>query len=429
MADDSQALVINGSVSDGELVEVPAGDALPRAIAENNQKIKQLHLEVMRRELAVQRAIDEQKLLQELQTLDEMTLAKMQKADPNRRNRMQISAESLERIVALQDELKLASKEEERLENERLFVSNDADQIENAIHDAVDNLNAAQENTGYTGEGGRPYEDLENVLRKHQLELAELEDEQRLIKWTTSQLTAQIESLTAKLEQLKHVDDEQDGLQTMTDGKYKEITAELQANTDSLASLKRILAKKEKVLNDIDHRDLMKELKKHEGDKRVLHSDLSKQVELIRVNQRAILANDDRMRKLEARLLELEKVLPALFAAEDEEGLSIGKPPEVPDTETVSVGLFQDAINDLQQQRETLAARDNKLEELDAAVEVLERKIDIMHTAQESQTTKAANEIAELDRERMRLEEHVDQIAREFSAERKRLLSSRKGLV
>merc|ERR1712093_341252 len=196
----------------------------------------------------------------------------------------------------------------------------------------------------------------------------------------------------------------------------------------TLASLQRILAKKEKVLADIDRKDLMKDLQKLEGDKRVLHSDLSKQVELIRINERAILANDERVRKLDARLLELERALPAIFAAEDDEGLSMGKPPEVPDTDEVSVGLFSDAIADLQEQRDTLAARDQRLEELDAAIEALERKIDIMHAAQESQTLKAANEIREIDLERGRLEDHVDQIAREFSAERNRLLSSRKAL-
>lgn len=416
MADESEhALVAQGDAQ----LELP--EDLGPSIVDNQRQIKALQLEVARQELRVQRAVDEQKLLQELQTLDEMTAHKIERADPARPNRMMISSESLERIVGLQDALKLAMKEEKRLVDETQQLEQDNEKVETAIMSTEQRLVDAEENTGYRGEGGRPYEALDNVYRRHQIELAGLEKEQKTIKLTMGKLTSQIEELTAQLEQVKTIDEETED----TNQHLANITKELQGNKEVLASLKRILATKEKMLNEIDRKDLMKELKKLEGDKRVLHSDLSKQVQLVRVNERAILANDDRLRKLEARLLELERVLPSIFDADDRDGLSIGKPPEVPDTETVGVGLFADAVNDLQEQRDTLAARDDRLEELDAAIEVLERKIDIMHAAQESQTAKAANEIAELDRERMRLEEHVEQIAREFSTERKRLLSSR----
>lgn len=420
--EENQVAVVHQDPNEGALVELP--EDLAGAIVENQHQIKHLQLEATRKELAVQRAVDEQKLLQELETLDQMTLHKIQRGDPNRPNRMMISDESLDRIVALQNAIKIASKEQQALDEESQRIHNDFDTVENAITEADQQLELSIENTGYTGQGGRPYEALDNVYRRHQLELAELEKEQKTIKLTMGKLTDQIEELTAQLEAVKTVEDDL----ADADGHIADITREHDGNRDTLASLHRILAKKEKVLSDIDRKDLMKDLKKLEGDKRVHHSDLSKQVELIRINERAILANDERIRKLDARLLELEKVLPGIFAAEDDEGLSMGKPPEVPETEEVSVGLFTDAIADLQEQRDTLAARDQRLEELDAAVEALERKIDIMHAAQESQTLKAANEIQEIDRERARLEQHVDQIAREFSAERNRLLSSRKAL-
>jgi myosin heavy subunit len=422
-ANPSTEVALRPSLGVGEVIPIP--EDLPRAIVENQRSIKVLQAEVMRRELNVQRAVEEQKLLQELQTLDEMTLHKIERNDGRRKNRMALSADSLARIVELQDAIKLASVEEERLQSEEKRIIKDAEMVEAAIADVDRQLTTTIENTGYDGRGGRPYEALENVYRRHQIELAGLEQEQSTIKATMTKLTTQIEDLTAQLEAVKTVEQELVKAQEH----LLDVTSQFEANTDSFASLKRILAKKEKMLTEIDHKDLMKDFKKLEGDKRVLHSDLSKQVELLRVNQRAILANDDRIRKLEARLLELERVLPGLFEQIDRDGLSIGKPPEVPETDLVSIGLFKDAVNDLQQQRTILADRDDRLELCDAQIEAHERKIDIMHAAQESQTAKAANEISELDRERLRLEEHVDQIAREFSAERKRLLSSRKGLA
>ena len=79
MADESEhALVAQGDAQ----LELP--EDLGPSIVDNQRQIKALQLEVARQELRVQRAVDEQKLLQELQTLDEMTAHKIERADPAR---------------------------------------------------------------------------------------------------------------------------------------------------------------------------------------------------------------------------------------------------------------------------------------------------------------------------------------------------------
>lgn len=414
MADESEAVVVH-----------PEGEEYPEnlggAIHMNHERIRQLHIELSKRETDVHHAVEEHNLVRQLQIVDNLTAQKMSKADPNRPNRMQISPESLARIIALKDEIKLESQRGSELAKETEIVRSELDTCEHAIADTEQKVEIVRINTGFDGRGGKPFDALDNVYKRHQLELAELEQEQKTIKARTKGLTTRIEELTHEVETLRQVEDEMEQAKLH----LEDVSAAHKAKQGDLEGLRRIVQRKEKMLAQTDAKDLMKDVRQHEGDKRVLHADLNKQSDLVRINQRAVWANDDRIRKMEARLAALGGFLEQIFQQQDEVGAS-QRPAEVPpDATEVSVELFDDAVNELVTARETLKARDAKLEELDAAVEVLERKVTILHLAQVSTTTTAAQEFDELDNERKRLEEHVFAIEQEFENEKQRLDAER----
>jgi len=406
---------------------VPVEEA-PAALAakDNEARISQLRLMLAKKEMEVRRATEEAALVRELQTVDQLALRKMESgADANRKNRLQISEESIAAIVALRDKIKIQSQRTKDLKTESTLVQTHLKDVATATTKARDTYEAATHNTGYRpdGGGGKPYENQDNLLLKHQKRLAELEKEQAGLKERTTRLTATIEKLTGELEERKKVEDEL--RQAAID--YDTVCKQHEAKLDDLKGFQRISYKKDKLLKAADEKDTLKELKKREGEKRVLHTDLQKHAELIRINDKAILANDDRLRKLEAKLDVNNAFLATVFAEDDADG--VHRPPELaPDATHVPIEDFLDLCNELASQRATLRERDRQLEELDARVEGFEKKIDIVQVAQVSKTAIAAQEFHEMERERAQLAEHVDQIDREFDVEKARLVERREKL-
>jgi hypothetical protein len=401
---------------------------LVAALKENRLRIGDAKLQLAHKEAETRRAVEEHHLQRELMVVEQMQMRKIEEHGATRANRMPISEESLAAVIALKDQIKLENKRKQELLHDAELLERDANTVEDSVENAEQLLLAAEDNTGFKGGQGRLYENPVNMHRMHQKALMELETEQQTIKGITTKLTAQIEELSTELDSMKDADLQVAEAKAQLGGLEKE----RRDKSDDLAALKRISVKKDNMLRDLDTRDDHKKLRELEGNKKVLHSELMKSSEAVRVNHKAILANDERLRRLEAKLESVNEFLRVVFQPleEGEESDSAEHRPDgfADGDTTVPVEIFDELCGALADQRATLESRNDDMEKLDANIENYDRKVTIVHVAQEAREKMAAQEYTELERERLRLEEHVNQIEHEFEAEQSRLEVERERL-
>ena len=228
---------------------------------------------------------------------------------------------------------------------------------------------------------------------------------------TIQQLTAQLDARRQVEEHLAHAEE-------LLEAK----TVEVNDKVAQLKQLERIMARKEKLLKTMKAEDDYKTMRKLEGDKRTLHTDLSKQAELLRTNEKALAANEHRLRQLVAQMDVLAAALTSLFD---------GKPdrqehqPEGSDGQIVNEEEFNALCGEIVVLRRALKARDEKLEEEDAAIEALEARLDTVRVAQISQTVKATLKLQEMEKKKLQVQEHMAKIGGTFLEEKARLDSER----
>lgn len=413
---------------DGSLVEA-GGDvqdlnSLARHNADLQAQIKSLEVELSQKESEVRRATEEHALRRELQTIQQMTLRKQSDNDGSFQGRMRIDEESLARVVALENQIKLETKHTEELKRKAAILSNRLHDVELNTLAKSQKVALVKDATGWERDhcAARGYTNPINLHREHQRIISDLEGKQSTLRTVLDKLNAKLEFYTGELERRKTVDDDYNEAQMM----LKQKQMDLEKLVDDKKSLERLLFKKEKLLKETESKDDYKTIRILEGEKRVLHSDLARQHEQILTNSKSILAQEVRLRQLEMRLLAMnqylqqelqltaEDVLPEGTSSNNDDGSSVA---EVP------VELFDGIQRELAVSRHTVIQRDAQLEAQDAKVEQLEKKVNILHCAIVTRTAAAAQEAKDMDKEYNVISVHLDYMRSEFEQEHGKLLA------
>ena len=383
------------------------------------QEVKALEVQLMRKESEVRRATEENALVRELQSINQLTLRKAttRGSDVNQPGRARISEESLAEVVALENKIKLEDKRTGELERAANVVSNKIEDIEQSIVVRSETIHEIKDATGWERDNcaARGYVNPTNLLNEKHIVLRGLEEKQNTYKMVLAQLSARIEELTMELEPSKDVEQRIQEVKQMLESKQKEL-GEL---ADTKKSLENLLYKKEKLLKACETKDDYKVIKQLEGDKRVLHNDLSRCLESTVSNTKAILAQEVRLRQLEMKLDALARFLDEALAPDEEDSLPEGV---APDATHVSLELFEQIQRQLAETRFLVSKRDTELDVLDARVEQVETKVNILHLAIVTRTATAANEAQEMDREYNVISTHLEYMRSEFEQEHARLL-------
>lgn len=399
--------------------------ALTDQVTEQRQKQRTLELTLIRREAELRRAREERALMDELQTVNRMALRKMNAADPDSKHkRLSISDENLARIVALEDAIKQEDKKTRELKREAALIERNTKVADDAIAKKESLIAVVKDVTGYEQSIhlGHGYADSENRFHARQIHLAELESQQQTLKNETLKLTKRLEELSADLEKRKSIEEEIFKSQAILKAKGDELH-ELQ---DDVAEKERLLFRKDKLLQKESGVDEHKRLKLLEGEKRVLQAELQKNMELVRVGEKTLLAEHIRLQQLKNRIQAVSSALVEIFGKTTD---SKEHRPDVPEGATeVPVARFEEFHQEILNARFTLAERDDQLEELDRSLEKLESNIEIMQNAKVSRTAIAAQEYDELEYEKRCLEEHIKKIDGDFADEEQKLKEEKAAL-
>ncbi|EPY18833.1 hypothetical protein STCU_09751 [Strigomonas culicis] len=194
---------------------------------------------------------------------------------------------------------------------------------------------------------------------------------------------------------------------------------------EKVKSFERLRKKKERLLDQPRDDDKYKVVRRIEGDKKVLHNNLTSLRETNVSNSKSIVSLEVRLRQLETRLEAVNLFLKQVFAeVEDDEPIE-----GVPEGATeVPLTQFEELIRELEVSRDTVLQRDNQLNSHDAKVEQLEQKIDILQNAISSRAVSSQLQAREKDREFETLLSHVDRVKVDFEHEKKRLNDENKSL-
>ena len=403
----------------GDVAPVDGGNdlgALGLILEERKNALKSLQYQLARKEADLRRAAEECHLMQELKSINQLTLRKAAQSGDSAgpEGRLRISDDALAEVIALEDKIKLASKETASLEAESALVAQHADEVERAIAEKAETFDMITQQTGYdrTRAASHGFVNEDNRFREHQKILLQLEEKQRTYSVNTTALTQRIEALTAELEVRKSIDDELQAAHQM----LKDRQTLANKLEDDKKSLMRIMQRKDSMLKHADKQDDYKAIKQLEGDKRVLHSELGRCAEAVTTNRKSIVAQAGRIRQLEAKLAAVNNFLRAVFDNDDtsEEDQPVGL---ARGATSLPLAQFEGLQAELAISRHTIADRDEQLLQLDAKVEQLERKVHILATAMITRTATTAQEEQELERECAVLANHLDLMKDEFDRE------------
>lgn len=405
-------------------------DDSPRSLIEELERRKSearsLELKVARKEGELRKAQEEQALLKELRTVNEMIVKKKerqlsetdQKSQAPAQHSLKISSESLAELNSLENELKMESRKTDDLQDVANVYSRRMEDIEKALDEKSGQLAIVKRSTGYdvdarTAKGGSAA--LNEFIERKRVMTA-LEDEQRTLNETSDRLTAEIEELTRGIEEGEQLEEH---ILQAEEQLVEEQAAYAEA-CEKVKSCERLRQKKERMLDSERKVDDYKAIRLLEGDKRALHTNLTKLRDNNVTNTKSILALEVRLRQLETRLEAADLFLTQVFAeVEDDEPME-----DVPEDATeVPLGQFEGLCRELELSRETVAQRDDQLMSHDALVEQLERKIGILNAAITSRTVSAQLHSRGKDKETQGLVSDMEYLRKDFEREHRRLVT------
>ncbi|KAG5478791.1 hypothetical protein CUR178_05369 [Leishmania enriettii] len=360
---------------------VIAGESTPQSISEELERrrseARNLELRVSRKEAELQRAKEEQALLKEMRTMNEMIIRKKERQrSEGVASGLKISPESLAELKALEDELKLENRKTAELQRAADVTFRQMEEVERSLEQTDKELVEAKRSTGWDVDrnSARTETAVESEFKEKKRQLSLLASEQRTLTEMSERLKKQADELEAKVDAAEEMDN-----------RFAEAEEELrQANTrlkelqEQLKSNVRINKKTERVLTAASKQSKYKSIRQLEEDKKVLHNNLCKLRETNVGNSKSILSLEVRLRQLETRLEAINGFLREVFAeVEDDEPMD-----DVPEgSAEVPLAQFEELSAALELSRETVAQRDDQLEEHDCKVEQLERKVIILQNA------------------------------------------------
>ncbi|KAG8344987.1 hypothetical protein ERJ75_001055200 [Trypanosoma vivax] len=408
-------------MSESEAVVVHEGPVNASALLEERRsQVRNLELQLMRKEAELRRAQEEQVLLKELQAVNAVTLRKRQKHQTEETDgRLKIAQDSLEEVYHLESEIKMENRRTEELQKEANITSFRMSEMEKDIED-MENRTAAVKRATYWDQSknfGRTVVNVTSDWMNKKRSLTALHEEQSTVKGITSLLDERAEHISKKLEMQKEKAMELVAAQK----KLREKSIEYESLLEELRSFERLSKKKERLLDSAGSKpdNDYKTLKIIEGDKKVLYCTLSKLQESSVRNSKSILSLEVRLRQLETKLEAVNLFLQQVFADMADEDEQIENIPE--DATEVTLEQFEDICRELELSRTTLLQRDDQLDASDAKVEQLERKTSILENAIASHAVSAQLEVKGKERDFETLMMHVDYMTAEFNEEYARL--------
>lgn len=400
-----------------------------KTLARHNEdlqaEIKKLELQLMRKEAEVRRAEEEHALHKELHTINQLSQRKQSANDGVQQGRLLISEESVAQLISLENRIKLEDKKTQELEHQADLTADKLSEIEEQIVHRSNHIVEIKEATGWERDhcAARGYVNPVNSYRNHQRVIAELEEKQRTLKIVSDKVMIKLEQLTTEIEHHATVEQEADQARL----RMKELNVYYDELVEKKKSLQRLLYKKEKILKETEQKDDQKTIRMLEGEKRVLHNELSKNRETTGNNSKSILAQEVRLRQLELRLVAINQFLQQVLPAIADEDLALPDDLDANATE-VPVDRFDALQRELAISRHTVIQRDGQLEALDAKVEQLEKKVNILHCAIVARTNTATQEAQEMEKEYNVISIHLDYMRSEFEQEQHKLLLENQSL-
>lgn len=400
---------------EGTVVPQSDVESLNAELKAKCEELKDAEARFQEKEAELRRAREELSLMKELETINQLALRKS-KADTGGA-KLKVSDDTLQQIIGLEDRIKQADKKTQELRKKGDTVQEQLERAEFSIESTTGRVNTIKDVTGWERHNyaARGFSNEANRFKQHQKNLQALEERQSTVKSVNADLTRKIESLTDELEALKPIDEEIVTAKAMLAQKQSE---KLRVD-DEMKSVQRIHYRKEKLASKSAVQDDYKAIKQIEGDKRVLHTELMKTIESKRGNEKSIQAQDYRMCQIEARLNSIAGFLHAAFKDEEDshehrEGVEEG-------ATAVPLPMFEDIQNNLVKARKVIALHDEKLDKLDADIELNEKKSTVLQHAIVARTAHAARENQEKERGRSNWADQMEGMQQEFEVEYERL--------
>lgn len=376
-----------------------------------------LEFQVSRKEAELQRAKEEQALLKEMRTVNEMIIHKKERQQSEGAvSGLKISPESLAELKELDDALKLENRKTAELQQVADITSHQMEEVERSLEQTEGQLAAAKRSTGWDLDrnSARTEAAMESEYREKKMLLTSLTSERRTLTELTERLKRQAEELQDKTAAADELDDrfaEAEEEMRQLDTLHKELEEQVKSN-------ERIQRKTERVLTVASSEDKYKTIRQLEGDKKVLHNNLSKLRETNVSNSKSILSLEVRLRQLETRLESVNVFLQEVFAeVEDDEPME-----DVQDNAAeVPLVRFEELSAALELSRETVAQRDAQLDEHDSKIEQLERKILILQSAIASRQVSSQVQSRARDKEQREISKTHSRRRNELQVEREQL--------
>ena len=408
----------------GAVVQQVDMQTLAQEVDQRNQELRQLEADLQEKEAEVRRTREEHTLMKELQAINQIALRKVNSATDG--PFMRASDDSQQEIMTLESKIKLLTKKTQELQKAFDFQQASLNRISESVEQEDSKMTLVKEVTGWDRHqyGAAGFTNEENRFKQYQKVLTNLEEQQNVSKQVTSNLTKRIEELTSEMEHRKNIDDE---LATATE-MLKQKENQRVSLQDDKKSLIRITTRKESLLNKTSKpvEDQYRAIKRLEGDKRALHADLLKAIDSKKGNDRAIYAQDSRLRQLEVRLEAINGFLAQLFEGDAD---SADHRPPVESGDGVPVADFEAVQHDLAKSRKLISAYDQKLEKLDADVEINVKKCTVLQYAVVAKTSNAMREEQVQERDRGDWEAQLGRLQEEFDDSYDTLESERDELL
>ncbi|EPY39844.1 hypothetical protein AGDE_04084 [Angomonas deanei] len=381
-------------------------------------------MQVSRKEAELRRAREEQVLLKELRTMNEMIIKKREQSSNRQASGLKISQESLSELRALEDELKMENKKTDELQNVSNVISHQMEEVERNLEKKSLDLAVVKQSTGWDVDprSAKTSSTALNEFLDKKRELTELYNEQKTVRDHTDRLTSEIEALTNQIEEQATLQEQIAEAEDILE-QQKDESNQMQ---EKVKSYERLRKKKERMLDQsAKDTDQYKAIRQIEGDKKVLHNNLSSLRETNVSNSKSVLSLEVRLRQLETRLEAVNLFLRQVFdEVEDDEQMD-----SVEEGATdVPLQQFEELIGSLEQSRETVLQRDSQLNNHDSSIELLERKVDILQSAISSRAMSSQLQVREKEKEFEILMSHVDQMRNNFERERGTFLKENEAL-
>ncbi|EPY25426.1 hypothetical protein AGDE_11781 [Angomonas deanei] len=385
---------------------------------------RSLEMQVSRKEAELRRAREEQVLLKELRTMNEMIIKKREQSSNRQASGLKISQESLSELRALEDELKVENKKTDELQNVSNVISHQMEEVERNLEKKSLDLAVVKQSTGWDVDprSAKTSSTALNEFLDKKRELTELYNEQKTVRDHTDRLTSEIEALTNQIEEQATLQEQIAEAEDILE-QQKDESNQMQ---EKVKSYERLRKKKERMLDQsAKDTDQYKAIRQIEGDKKVLHNNLSSLRETNVSNSKSVLSLEVRLRQLETRLEAVNLFLRQVFdEVEDDEQMD-----SVEEGATdVPLQQFEELIGSLEQSRETVLQRDSQLNNHDSSIELLERKVDILQSAISSRAMSSQLQVREKEKEFEILMSHVDQMRNNFERERGTFLKENEAL-